>query len=133
MKKITDHGRKIISRIFRVISVSAASMILQACYGIMVPDEESGEYGIQGKVVSRKTQKPIFGIQISVEGTGQQKRTGEDGYFYLYNLPAQNEYILKVEDIDGPYNGGLFKGQTWTVTQNDIYNTLLIGMDIDGE
>jgi hypothetical protein len=46
-------------------------------------------------------------------------------------VPIQDVYKLKLEDIDGPYNGGLFKEKTWTLKQNDTYNTLLIGMDLD--
>ena len=80
MKTIAGRGRKILSRLFRVISVSAASLILQACYGIMLPDDSKAMYGmpapeygpppsntISGKVVAKETQEPIFGIEVSLE------------------------------------------------------------------
>jgi hypothetical protein len=145
MKNIANRGRKILSHIFRVISVSAASLILQACYGVMPPDEPSAAYGmpppdppgyiqktsIYGKVVSsEETQKPIFGIKVSIEGTEYWEYTDKDGRFSFY-VPIQDIYKIKLEDVDGPYHGGLFKGKTWTVDQNDIYKTLLIGMDLD--
>jgi hypothetical protein len=147
MKIIADRGRKILSRLFRVISVSAASLILQACYGVMPPDEPWAAYGmpppdrpdyiqhtsISGKVVSRETQEPIFGIEVTIEENGkiiEPERTDKNGYFSFY-LPIQDVYKLKIEDVDGPYNGGLFKGQTWTLNKNDSYKTLLIGLDVD--
>jgi hypothetical protein len=146
MKNIANCGRKILSRIFRVISVSAASLILQACYGIMPPDDPGAAYGmpppepgyvphtsIYGKVVSsNETDKPIFGIKVSIEGTTYWDYTDKDGRF-SFSLPSQDVYKLKLEDVDGPYHGGLFKGQTWTLNQNDTYKTLLIGMDLDTE
>jgi hypothetical protein len=152
MKNITDRGRKILSRVFRVISVSAASLILQACFGIIPPDTIVCEYGmpppdpdnvrqtsIYGKVVSSKdTDKPIFGIRVSIGRTGywDEKEywdyTDKDGRFSFY-IPTRKEYKLKLEDVDGPYHGGLFKEQTWTLKQEDTYSTLLIGMDLDTE
>jgi len=142
MKALVNRGRKILSNILRAISVSVASLILQACYGIIPPDEpaEYGmpppEYGppinetsIYGKVQSKETGEPIFGIKVSIEGTEYWKRTDEDGRFYIY-LPVREKYKLKFEDVDGTYNGGLFKDQTFTLNQNDTYYNLLIGMDL---
>jgi len=143
MKTIANRGRKILSNILRVISVSAASLILQACYGVIPPDEPYDEYGmpppdpdyvpqtsIYGKVQSKETGEPIFGIKASIEGTKYWEYTDKDGRFSIY-LPVQKEYKLKFEDVDGPYHGGQFKGQTWTLNQNDTYKTLLVGMDLD--
>lgn len=140
MKKITERVRKTLSRFFRVISVSAASLILQACYGIIPPDESYAEYGmpppdhiretsIQGKV-SDKAGAPIPGINVSIEKTDYWERTDKNGNFYFW-IPVQEEYKLKFEDIDGAANGGLFKGQTQILKQNDTYRTLLISMDLD--
>jgi hypothetical protein len=141
MKTITGRGRKILSRLFRVISVSAASLILQAWYGMPPPDDFPVEYGmppphenqetsIRGKVVSRETQEPIFGIKVSIEGREDFEYTDKDGRFYLY-VPIRDEYKLKLEDVDGPAHGGLFKEQTWPLNQNDTYYTVLISMDLD--
>jgi len=142
MKTITGRGRKILSRLFRVISVSAASLILQACYGMLPPDDSYVEYGMPppeetqttsfyGRVVAKKTGEPIFGIKISIEGTEYYDYTNKDGYFSFWAPIYQAEYKIKFEDVDGPYNGGLFKEQTLTLKQEDIYKTLLIGMDLD--
>jgi hypothetical protein len=140
MKKITDRGRKILSNFFRVISVSAASLILQACYGIMPPDEPWAAYGmppeylqetaIRGVVVSKKTGNPIFGIKVSIDGTEYKTRTNEDGYFYIW-LPIQDVYKIIFEDLDGPYNDGLFQKQTVTLKQDNTNNNLMIIMDLD--
>ena len=153
MKNITDRVRKTLSRVFRVVSVSAVSLILQACFGIFPPDRIVCEYGmpppdpdyvrqtpIYGKVVSSKdTDKPIFGIKVSLGRTGYWddkteywEYTDKDGRFSFY-VPVRKEYKLKLEDVDGPYHGGLFKEQTWTIKQEDTYNTILIGMDLDTE
>ena len=128
MKNITDRGRKILSRVFRVISVSAASLILQACYGVLPPDEPQAMYGmppapndisINGQVFSNKTGDPIFGIKVSVEGTTYTARTNEGGNFYISSVPIQDVYNLKFEDVDDIYNGGLFKDKTVPLKQQD--------------
>jgi hypothetical protein len=143
MKTIAGRGLKILKMVFRGISVSVVSLILQACFGILLPDTQTAEYGcppplppenqetsINGKVVSKKTGNPINGIKITIDGTGVSARTDMDGNFYLW-VRIQDRYKLKFEDIDGSDNGGLFLEQTWTLNQNDTYNTMLIGLDLD--
>jgi hypothetical protein len=104
-------------------------------YGMPPPDYPAyKETTIQVKVKAKETGEPIFGIKVSINigETGYFARTDLEGYFYI-RVPIQDIYILKFEDVDGPYNGGLFKEQTWTLRQSDTYYTLLIGMDIDTE
>ena len=139
MKTIAGRVRKTLSRLFRVICVSAASLILQACYGMMIPDEpamygprppeENQETAIRGTVVSKKTGEPIFGIKVSIEGTNVSARTNTDGYFYLW-VKTQDVYNIKFEDVDGPYEGGWFQDMTLPFKQNDSYYNLWIPMDL---
>jgi hypothetical protein len=109
----------------------------------MMPPDEPVEYGmpppaygmppsntISGKVVSKETQKPIFGIEVSLEGTEYMIHTREDGYFYL-DVPFQNNYTIILKDVDGPAHGGLFQEQTLTLTRNDASLTQYIRMDLD--
>jgi putative lipoprotein (rSAM/lipoprotein system) len=142
MVKIIERWRKILRMVFRGISVSVVSLIIQACYG-MIPPDEWAEYGmpppeylqetsIRGKVTAKHTGEPIFGIKVSIHGTEYWDRTDKYGNFYFW-VPIQDEYKLKFEDVDGPYNGGLFKEQIWTIKLADTDTTLLIGMDIDTE
>jgi hypothetical protein len=141
MTNITGRFRKVLRTVFRGIGVSVVSLILQACYGVMYPDEPAAygmpppdcnrEISINGKVKTR-TGEPIFGIKVSVEETEYWERTDKYGWFY-FRLPVQETFKLKFEDVDGPYNGGLFKEQTWTLKKDDAYTNLLIGMDIDTE
>jgi hypothetical protein len=144
MADITNRFRKILRTVFRGIGVSVVSLILQACYGVMYPDDNgpSGAYGmpppetitsIYGRVTARNTGDPIFGIQVSVEETEYNKRTDENGWFYFFDIPIQEKYKLKFEDIDGPANGGLFKGQTWTLKESGTHSNLLVAMDLDTE
>jgi hypothetical protein len=122
--------RKIFKTIFRVIGISAVSFIVQDCaYGIPFPEDQTR---ISGKVIAKETEKPILGIQVSIEETEYWERTDKDGYFILW-VPVQEVYKLKIEDVDGPYNDGLFKEQTWTLKQNDTNTNLLIGMEIETE
>jgi hypothetical protein len=110
---------------------------------MMPPDETYAEYGmpapaygmppsntISGKVVSKETGEPIFGIEVSLQGTNNLIHTREDGYFYL-DVPIQNNYTIILKDVDGPAHGGIFKEQTWTLNQNDTYKTMLIAMELD--
>jgi putative lipoprotein (rSAM/lipoprotein system) len=144
MTKISERWRKILRNVFRGIGVSVVSLVIQACYGILPPDVIECEYGmpppdyveettIRGKVTAKKTGKPIPGINVSVEieGTDYWERTDKDGYFYL-RVPTQNVYELKLKDVDGEFNDGLFQEQTWPVKLEDTYSTLImIGMDIE--
>jgi hypothetical protein len=145
VKNITNRGRKTLSMIFRGISVSVASLILQACYGILPPDDGYAEYGmpapsygmpplttIQGKVRANKTGEPIFGIKVSIEETEHWDYTNKYGDFNFY-LPVQDDYKIKLEDVDGPAHGGLFREKILTLKQDDTYTMLWIGMDIDTE
>jgi hypothetical protein len=147
MMNITNRFRKILRTVFRGIGVSVVSLILQACYGVMYPDDigtggPGGAYGmpppetttsIYGRVTAKNTGDPIFGIKVSVEETEYNKKTDENGWFYFLELPIQEKYKLKFEDVDGPYNGGLFKEQTWTLKKSGTHSNLLVAMDIDTE
>jgi len=137
MKNITNRGRKILSRVFRVISVSAASLILQACYGVIPPEPVVCEYGmppsasINGKVSSNKTGEPIPGIKVSIDaGTEFWDYTNKYGNFNFYGLPIKDEYKITLEDVDGQAQGGLFEGKTRTLKQNDTNNLILIDLDL---
>jgi len=130
MKKLTARSRKILSRIFRVISVSAASLILPACYAAygMPPSDVSI---IRGNVVSKGTREPIPGIKVFIEETEVGDYTGERGDFYFNVETIQDSYKLKVEDIDGPANGGTFKERTLTLMKE--HYPLSIEMELDTE
>jgi hypothetical protein len=130
MKAIAGRIRKILSMI---LSVSAASLILPACpmaaYGMPPPPDT-----IEGTVLSKETRGPIFGIEVSLEGTEYliRTRTRKDGYFNLgVKLPLQDDYILKFEDVDGDANGGLFKEETLPIRQNGTYYYMFIEMELD--
>jgi hypothetical protein len=125
MKTITGRVRKILSMI---LSVPVASLILPACpaYGNPPPYDETS---ISVKVRANETGEPIFGIKVSIEGSEYWNYTDKDGYFSVW-VPIRNEYKIKLEDVDGPYNGGLFKEQTWTIRKDDTNKLLLIGMDL---
>jgi hypothetical protein len=126
---ITEHFRKIFKIIFRVIGISAVSFIVQDCaYGISFPEDQMV---ISGKVIAKETKNPIMGIHVSIEETEYWERTNKNGYFN-FHVPIQEVYIVKFEDVDGPYNGGLFKEQTCTFKKNGV-TSQTISMDIDTE
>jgi hypothetical protein len=129
MKKITVRGREILKNIFRGIGVSVASLIIPACpaYGMPPPVDGTSLYG---KVVSKETEEPIFGIKVSVDGTEFWEYTDIEGGFYFW-VPIQDVYKIIFEDVDGPYHGGLFQGQIWTLSHDDTYNSLLVDMELD--
>ena len=142
MKTITGRGLKILRMVFRGISVSVVSLILQACFGILLPDEPTAAYGmpsptppekqntlIQGKVRANETGEPIYGIKVSIEGTKYRDSTDSTGYFSVW-VPIQDNYKIKIEDVDGDANGGLFKGQALTLKQEDTNAILFIPMDL---
>jgi hypothetical protein len=105
---------------------------------MLLPDEPGGAYGmpppeettIQGKVSSNETGDPIPGIKVSIEGTEYWDYTNKYGRFDFWGVPNKDEYIIKLEDVDGPAQGGLFKTQTLTLTKNDVSNVRLIEMEL---
>lgn len=126
--------------IFRGISVSAVLLILQAC-GILFPDEPPPSTTIQGKVSANETRSPIPGIKVSIEETGYLGYTDADGAFKFEKVPINGDYKIKLEDVDGDANGGLFKEKTLTLKKGDYDGTnafstnpfILIDMDLDTE
>jgi len=142
MINIAGRFRKILRTVFRGIGVSVISLILQACYGVMYPDEPAA-YGmpppdketlIHGKVTASNTGDPIFGIKVSVDETDDRwEYTDKYGCFYFYSIPIKDEYKLKLTDVDGPYNGGYFKEKTITLKEEDTQTLILLVMDLDTE
>jgi len=140
MNKKQERFRKVLRTVFGCIGVSAASLIIQACYGPPPSRRGSAEYGtpypprthIHGRVKANETDKPILGIKVSVDKVGSYAYTAEGGVFDLY-VPAQEEYILRFKDIDGKDNSGLFKEITLTLNKDKTEDTLLVDMveDID--
>ena len=87
---------------YRVLVVSAASLLFQACYGM--PPDWMDDAAIRGTVLSGQTNAPIRGIQVSIKDLPSRAYTDQYGNFSIY-VPLQDEYKLKFEDVDGPENG----------------------------
>jgi hypothetical protein len=103
----------VLRAIYRAFGVTAVSFIFQACYGI--PLDQGDDVTIRGSVKSKKTDKPISGIMVSIdENKVFSDLTDSYGYFTIY-LPRQDYYTVKFEDIDGMDNDGLFKQHITTV------------------
>jgi len=144
MLNITERCRKVLRTVFRGIGVSVVSLVLQACYGVMYPDEPAAygmpppAYGmppntyIYGKVTASNTGDPIFGIKVSSEENDDWEYTDKYGRFD-FQLPVKETYKLKFEDVDGPYHGGFFKEKSLTLKDENTNNPLLIAMDLDTE
>jgi hypothetical protein len=113
MKKLSEKSRRVLRAIYRTFGVTAVSFIFQACYGI--PLDRGDDVAIRGSVKSKKTDKPISGIMVSIdENTVFSDLTDSDGYFIIF-LPRKDYYTVKFEDIDGMDNDGLFKQHITTV------------------
>jgi len=150
MASIANRFRKILRTVFRGIGVSVVSLILQACYGVIYPDDigtggPGGAYGmpppaygmppytnIYGKVTASNTGEAIFGIKVSNEENDDWEYTDRYGRFD-FRMPIKETYKFKFEDVDGIYHGGFFKEKSLTLKEEDTYNPLLIAMDLDTE
>jgi hypothetical protein len=140
MIKLSDKNRKILKMIYRGVGVAAASLIFEACYGPLMPNEAMGMYGpgpeqgidvcIRGIVKSKKTGLPVPGINVSIQGLELYERTDKEGRFYIW-LDWQERYTLIFNDVDGQYNGGLFKRLEMVLDNNEINYELKIGLDED--
>ena len=120
MIKLSEKSRRVLRAIYRVFGVTAVSFIFQACYGI--PLDRGDDVAIRGSVKSKKTDKPISGIMVSIdENTYFSDLTNSDGYFTIF-LPRQDYYTVKFEDIDGIENGGVYKQHTITITGEEVEN-----------
>ena len=124
MKKLSEKGRKALRAIYRVLGVTAVSLIFQACYGM--PPDMGDDVVIHGSVKS-KTDVPIPGIKVSVEDTTFYDLTDNDGYFNIY-MPRQDYYTVNFEDIDGPENG-VFKPRSMTVTTYQGESSLSVELE----
>lgn len=53
---------------------------------------------IWGKVVDKQTQKPIYGVNVSLQDSSLGTITNEQGEFRLWNIPGNTDKILISSD-----------------------------------
>ena len=145
MIKLSEKSRRVIRAIYRGLGVTAVSLIFQACYGPLMP-EDYAMYGmppnhieelhIRGQVKSKKTGKPIAGISIWIKDVtiNYNYSTYDEGKFSLY-LPKMDNYTIIFTDVDGGENGS-FKRRTINLTREEAeaLNELIIELEeVDAE
>jgi putative lipoprotein (rSAM/lipoprotein system) len=128
MIRLSEKSRRVFRAVYRGLGVTAISLVFQACYGPvqdyyamygMPPDIQYEELVIRGCIRSPKTDKPVRGISIWIEGvtTGYAHLTDANGEFYIY-APIQDNYTIVFTDIDGDKNGQ-FKPYTTNLTKEE--------------
>ena len=93
---LTDKKRKILRRVFGVLSLSSALFVFQACYG--TPKDMGSDVYIQGLVKSKATNQPIPGIKVSILNHPQYELTDQAGMFKIYTS-KEDSYTIRFEDI----------------------------------
>lgn len=93
---LTDKKRKILRRVFGVLSLSSALFVFQACYG--TPKDMGSDVYIQGLVKSKATNQPISGIKVSILNHPQYELTDQAGNFKIYTS-KEDSYTIRFEDI----------------------------------
>ena len=117
MKHFTQKTRKLLRAIYMTVGAGVVSLVFQACYG--VPPAV-----INGEVLDGNTKKPIPGIKVSPEDSGDYHEiTDSNGKFsmYLYN----STIVLIFEDIDGPLNGS-YQQKTVKFSDKDTQKKLTV-------
>lgn len=93
---LTEKKRKILRRVFGVLSLSSALFVFQACYG--TPKDMGSDVYIQGLVKSKTTNQPIPGIKVSILNHPQYELTDPAGNFKIYTS-KEDSYTIRFEDI----------------------------------
>jgi len=131
MIKLTEISRKILRAIYRGVGIVGIALSLGGCWISIDRDEPKAMYGpgpdyqedfrIQGKVVSKKTGKPINGIAVYIQYIDYQTFTDFDGNFNFWLPKQHNTYTLIFTDVDGVGNGGNFKQHTIVFTKEEAH------------
>ena len=113
---LTDKKRKILRRIFGVLSLSSALFVFQACYG--TPKDMGSDVYIQGVVKSKTTNQPIPGIKVSILNQPQYELTDQAGTFKIYTS-RENSYTVRFEDIGSNQSVKFISKDTVIVIANE--------------
>ncbi|MEI7422845.1 MAG: carboxypeptidase-like regulatory domain-containing protein [Prolixibacteraceae bacterium] len=113
---LTDKKRKILRRIFGVLSLSSALFVFQACYG--TPKDMGSDVYIQGVVKSKTTNQPIPGIKVSILNQPQYELTDQSGTFKIYSS-RENSYTVRFEDIGSNQSVKFLSKDTVIVIANE--------------
>jgi hypothetical protein len=117
--------RKVLRKIFSIISFSTVLFVFQCCYG--TPKDLDADVLIEGLIKTTSNNLPVSGIKVSIENHSGYSLTDKYGKFTLYSSRS-NEYKIKFEDIDSISNGSLIsKDSTIKFTGESVF--LEITMD----
>ena len=102
-------------------------MVLAACYGVPV-DVESD---IMVKTISEQNEA-IEGLKVYLTNNGErvyEDYTDQNGHVYYPYIDDNetNDYVLKIEDVDGEANGGQY--YTKIVDIHNQRNEYIISMN----
>jgi len=134
MIKLTETSRKILRAIYKGLGAVAISLSITACppwyfypdtpvmYGPGPPYERE-EILVTGRIISKTTKNPIYGIAVYINDIKSDTRSYYNGDFYFWlQLPLLDNYTFIFTDIDGEANGGRFKQLTRNITKEEIEN-----------
>lgn len=70
-------------------------LLIGIAVGVMAhgPAHAQTTGSIEGRVIGERTQQPLSGVQVSVEGEGLGSLTGQDGRFTIGNVPAGDQEV----------------------------------------
>jgi len=131
--------RKLLRKIYIGLGTVAASLFMHGCpatnfmamYG-PGPDPGNDIY-LTGTVFCKETNTSIPGINVSLQGTDHYDRTDKNGGFFIYVPERLDKHILEFEDVDGPYNGGLFKTKIKEINNEYNYHIIEVYLDKDND
>lgn len=109
-----EKSRKLLRKIFMFAGAGCISLLFQACYGV-IEDSNYDEITISGRVRCKETQKPIPGINVTIQSIKSDTawdRTSAIGYFVIFVPKEDARFTIEFEDVDEEYNEGWFLTKT---------------------
>lgn len=120
--------RLTLQRFLRLAITGSTTLILAACYG--TPMDQRDLYDLKEKKLTTKDSvgNPIPGLQVQLyenQNPRAQKQTDDAGMVLFIYQDEGAQYHFKVEDTDGPANGGEFQSQEVLVGDAEDYTVTL--------
>ena len=112
---------KFIKKYLVFILTGSFSFILAACYGAPIKTSHFATVN-----TNDEEGNPIKGLKVSLNINGENLNSyisNEDGIVEFENifLNDTTDYVVRIEDIDGEENGGLFTPEEFTLNKSDYY------------